>query len=153
VDTEKTVWNRRPDFGKIWNVPFRRLDDRIRELCSALTSAKEYELLPLISELKSALRQRTETVRKLAAAKLARPGYQEPQEGRCQRSTHPDGRVFWSFTWSPPVQKTMPSVPNSSICNRPAQLEIGNANEDSIVANVQPLMSAEQNPPVAQRAA
>ena len=153
MDTEKTVWNRYRDFGKIWNVPFRRLDDRICELCSALSSAREYELLPLISELRSALRQRTETVRKLAASKLARPGYQEPQEGRCQRSTYPDGRVFWSFTWSPPVQKTMSPVPCSSICDRLGQLEIGNTNEGGTVANVQPLMSAEQDPPAAQHAA
>jgi hypothetical protein len=58
-----------------WNVPSRRLDDRIRELCHRVVSAsaEEGELEPLIEDLKSALREHNSRLRKLAAAKLANP--------------------------------------------------------------------------------
>jgi hypothetical protein len=54
-------------------VPSRRLDDRIRELCSKVVSADENDLEPLIEDLKSALREHNSRLRKLAAAKLANP--------------------------------------------------------------------------------
>ena len=59
----------RPPVG--CDVPFRRLEDRIRELCSRLVSAEDGDVEPLISELRSALREHNQQLRKLAAAKLA----------------------------------------------------------------------------------
>ena len=50
----------------------RRLEDRIRDLCSQVVSAKETELEPLISDLQAALHEHNARLRKLAAAKLAR---------------------------------------------------------------------------------
>ena len=52
-------------------VPSRRLEDRIRELCSRALSASGAELEPLISELQAALREHNSRLRKLAADKLA----------------------------------------------------------------------------------
>jgi HEAT repeat protein len=51
-------------------VPSRRLDDRIRRLCSKVTSASEEEAEPLLKELQSAIREKIESVRKLAARQL-----------------------------------------------------------------------------------
>ena len=48
----------------------RRLEDRIRELCAMAVTAEEPELERILSELQSALREHTERLRRLAAAKL-----------------------------------------------------------------------------------
>ena len=48
----------------------RRLEDRIRELCALAVSAQDSELESIFSSLQSALREHTERIRKLAAAKL-----------------------------------------------------------------------------------
>jgi hypothetical protein len=53
-------------------MPSRRLEDRIRDLCARVIAAPEDEVEPAISELKSALREHNERLRKLAAAKLTR---------------------------------------------------------------------------------
>jgi hypothetical protein len=50
----------------------RRLEDRIRVLCARTVSAPEAELAPIIAELKAALHEHTQRLRKLAAAKLLR---------------------------------------------------------------------------------
>lgn len=50
----------------------RRLEDHIRNLCAKVIAAREDEIEPAISELKSALREHNERLRKLAAAKLTR---------------------------------------------------------------------------------
>jgi hypothetical protein len=47
-----------------------RLEDRIRELCAQAVSAQDSDLESIFSELQSALREHTERIRKLAAAKL-----------------------------------------------------------------------------------
>jgi hypothetical protein len=48
----------------------RRLEDRIRELCAQAVSAEEPELEIVLAELQAALREHTERLRRLAAAKL-----------------------------------------------------------------------------------
>jgi len=48
----------------------RRLEDRIRELCAQAVSAQDSELDEIFSALQLALREHTEKIRKLAAAKL-----------------------------------------------------------------------------------
>ena len=58
----------------------RRLEDRIRDLCAKTVSAPEDELGPIISELKAALREHTQRLRKLAAAKLIRKNGPTPPD-------------------------------------------------------------------------
>ena len=53
-------------------MPSRRLEDRIRQLCAKAVAAPESDLEPVITELKLALHEHTERLRKLAALKLAR---------------------------------------------------------------------------------
>jgi hypothetical protein len=53
-------------------MPPRRLEDRIRQLCAKAVAAPESDLEPVITELKVALHEHTERLRKLAALKLAR---------------------------------------------------------------------------------
>jgi hypothetical protein len=53
-------------------MPFRRLEDRIHELCRKLLTAQDSpELDAIFSELRSALHEHAERLRKLAARKLA----------------------------------------------------------------------------------
>ena len=66
------AWNMRAvAFSLI--VPTRRLEDRIRQLCAdaVAASASASDLEPVITELKVALHEHTERLRKLAASKLA----------------------------------------------------------------------------------
>ena len=59
------------------HTPRRRLDDRIRDLCSRLVQTDDGQFQQLLHELKGALREHNNRLRKLAAAKLAdrlRPG-------------------------------------------------------------------------------
>lgn len=49
-------------------------DDRIRELCTKVLSARDSEVDRAISELQAALREHTERARQLSAATLARLG-------------------------------------------------------------------------------
>jgi hypothetical protein len=51
-------------------MPSRRLEDRIRDLCARVVSAKETEFEPLISDLQTALREHNGRLRQLAADKL-----------------------------------------------------------------------------------
>ena len=53
-------------------MPSRRLEDRIRQLCAKAVAAAESDLEPVITELKLALHEHTERLRKLAALKLTR---------------------------------------------------------------------------------
>jgi hypothetical protein len=48
----------------------RRLEDRIRELCAMAVRSEQPELEIILSELQAALREHTERLRRLAAAKL-----------------------------------------------------------------------------------
>jgi hypothetical protein len=51
-------------------VPFRRLEDRIRRLCAEAVVASATDLDSVITDLKVALHEHTESLRKLAASKL-----------------------------------------------------------------------------------
>jgi NAD(P)H-hydrate repair Nnr-like enzyme with NAD(P)H-hydrate dehydratase domain len=52
--------------------PFRRLEDRIGELCTkAVATTHDSEFSSILEELREALRSHTERVRKLAEAKLS----------------------------------------------------------------------------------
>lgn len=51
-------------------MPSQRLDDRIRELCSKVVDTRDGELEPLLTKLKTALREHTVQMRKLAAESL-----------------------------------------------------------------------------------
>jgi hypothetical protein len=51
-------------------VPSRRLDDRIRDLCSRITTAPPEHMHRLVKELQSAIHEKIEVIRKLAASKL-----------------------------------------------------------------------------------
>jgi hypothetical protein len=48
-----------------------RLEDRIRTLCADVVGAEDDHLEPSLTELKAALHEHTERLRKVAAAKLA----------------------------------------------------------------------------------
>jgi hypothetical protein len=61
---------------------FRRLEDRIRELCALAVSAEEPELEIVLAELQAALREHTERLRRLAAAKLTTLDENAQQERR-----------------------------------------------------------------------
>lgn len=60
----------------------RRLEDRIRELCALAVRAEEPRLEIILSELQSALREHTERLRRLAAAKLTMLDENVQQERR-----------------------------------------------------------------------
>jgi len=51
-------------------VPSRRLEDRIRELCSKALVADDAELGPIVRELRESLHEHADRLRKLAAQKL-----------------------------------------------------------------------------------
>jgi hypothetical protein len=53
-------------------MPSRRLEDRIRELCTKVIDADERHFGPILSNLKSALSEHTARLRQFAAAKLTR---------------------------------------------------------------------------------
>jgi hypothetical protein len=61
---------------------FRRLEDRIRELCAMAVTAEQPELEIILAELQSALREHTERLRRLAAAKLTMLDENVQQERR-----------------------------------------------------------------------
>jgi DNA repair exonuclease SbcCD ATPase subunit len=135
----------------IWLVPFRRLVDRIRELGSKLGALRENQLEPflrsVLSELKSALRQNTERLRKLAAAKRSKTVRGRPRKRHYRRSIYADGKGFWSSTWT---RATPPMVLKCSICNRPLPAEGGRADEDGKMVHgvcyIQRLVEAQGDP-------
>lgn len=61
---------------------FRRLEDRIRELCARTLVARGPELEQIFSELKSALHEHSEQLRKSAGIKLVRRELDAPPERR-----------------------------------------------------------------------
>lgn len=52
------------------------LDNHIRQLCIKVVRANDDDLEPAVSELKAALREHNDTLRKFAAAKLVISGSQ-----------------------------------------------------------------------------
>jgi hypothetical protein len=53
-------------------VPSRRIDDRIRDLCAKVASSQANDYEPTLLELKAALRQHTDRLRKMAVESLAK---------------------------------------------------------------------------------
>jgi hypothetical protein len=70
ASTKITRLTSRIPIQQCWKVLSRRLDDRIRSLCSKVTSASEDEVEPLLKELQSAIREKIESVRRLAVRQL-----------------------------------------------------------------------------------
>jgi hypothetical protein len=70
----------------VCRVPSRRLEDHIIELCAKVIVAPETELEPVLSELKTALREHNVKLRRLAAEKLTgvEPALSERQAIRQQ---------------------------------------------------------------------
>lgn len=56
----------------LYRVPSRRIDDRIRDLCAKVASSEGNDYEPVLSELKAALREHTDRLRKMAAERLAK---------------------------------------------------------------------------------
>jgi len=65
-----------------FDVPYRRLDDRIRHLCRLALTAPDEELESVFSELKLALREHTERLRKLLTIKLVHRNGDHPPDRR-----------------------------------------------------------------------
>jgi hypothetical protein len=122
LSTGNPVWKGCPASCSICLVPFFDLDDRIRELCAKIAAAREAEvepvLRPVFFELKFALHQHAEQLRRLAAGVLPRAMSEQPNEGRCRRSIDANGRVYWTFTWSRPAQGAISPQSQSAPCPR-----------------------------------
>jgi len=131
LSTGNPVWKGCPASCSICFVPFFDLDDRIRELYAKIAAAREAEvepvLRPVFFELKFALHQHAEQLRRLAAGVLPRAMSEQPKEGRCRRSMDADGRVYWTFTWSRPAPGAIPAVPKRPL---PAQPGMGKGDEE-----------------------
>ena len=52
-------------------MPFRRLDDRIRELCRQAVTADDASIAAVLSELRSAMHEHIQHLRKMAVQPLA----------------------------------------------------------------------------------
>jgi hypothetical protein len=59
----------------LWNVSQHRLDDRVRQLCAKVVASSDHEIGSSIAELKAALREHNERLRKLAFDQLSRLWY------------------------------------------------------------------------------
>ena len=55
----------------LWLVPSRRLNDRIRQLCREAAAADDTNFAGVLSELRSALHEHTQRLRKMAVQQLA----------------------------------------------------------------------------------
>jgi len=112
-------------------VPILEPDDRIRERCAKMAAAREAEAEPVLRpgffELKFALRQHAEQLRRLAAGVLPRAVSEQPKEGRCRRSVDANGRVYWTFTWSGPAPGAVPAIPKRPLSSQPG---IGKGDEE-----------------------
>ena len=60
----------------------RRLEDRIRILCSRALTAADHELAPILAELQAALREHSERLRRIAILKLTGIKGEMPPERR-----------------------------------------------------------------------
>ncbi|PYX70086.1 MAG: hypothetical protein DMG78_19950 [Acidobacteria bacterium] len=56
----------------LYRVPSRRIDDRIRDLCAKVARSDGNDYEPTLSELKAALREHTDGLRKMAVESLAK---------------------------------------------------------------------------------
>ena len=60
----------------------RRLEDRVRELCSKALAARDHELTAILAELQAALHEHSERLRQIAILKLAGIKGELPPERR-----------------------------------------------------------------------
>jgi len=73
-----------------WVVPSRRLDDRIRDLCAKIITASENEQEFIQKQLQSAIREKIQQLRKMAADKLL--DGRDRSNGQAEDSDRPDRR-------------------------------------------------------------
>lgn len=66
-------------------MPSRRLNDRIRELCVKAVSAPTSEVDSVLEELKAALAEHTQRLRKMAAKKLVSDGGWRKKDDRSEK--------------------------------------------------------------------
>jgi hypothetical protein len=69
----------------------RRLEDRIRELCTRATTAREPELTTVLGELQGAIHEHVERIRKMAANQMIGPATQLPTP-RSQRGNQKNSK-------------------------------------------------------------
>ena len=82
-NTQTTGWTRFFDtVHSFVEVPSRRLEDRIRELCHKAVTANDSELAQVISELQSSLRDHAERLRQMVILKLSNRRDDHPPERR-----------------------------------------------------------------------
>jgi hypothetical protein len=82
-NTQTTGWTRFFDtVHSLTEVPSRRLEDRIRELCHKAVTANDPELADVISELQSCLRDHAERLRQMMILKLSNRRVDHPPERR-----------------------------------------------------------------------
>jgi hypothetical protein len=82
-DTQTTGWTQFFDtLHSLVEVPSRRLEDRIRELCHEAVTAKDPELHDVISELQTCLHDHAERLRQMMILKLANRRDDHPPERR-----------------------------------------------------------------------
>jgi hypothetical protein len=60
-------------------VPYRRLEDRIRDLCAQALTAEDAEMEAIFGALQLALREHVERLRKLAALNLTKASSLPPE--------------------------------------------------------------------------
>jgi hypothetical protein len=71
----------------------RRLDDRIRHLCSQVTEASNGELEAVLQELLSAIHEKIERLRSMAAHQLL---HRKPaRDRRASPPSEPSGANYW----------------------------------------------------------
>ena len=65
------LYRKRQNAVALCRVPYRRLEDRIRDLCSKAIASDDSEFASVMSELRSAMREHIEKIRTLAVRQLA----------------------------------------------------------------------------------
>jgi hypothetical protein len=68
-----------------WVVPYRRLEDRIRELCAKALTAQDAEMESIFVALQSALHEHAKRLRRLAATNLTSVERNQPPDRRAQQ--------------------------------------------------------------------
>jgi hypothetical protein len=76
--TRFAVWSQRILPVSTPGMRARRLEDRVRELCGQAAVAQEPELNPILMELRSALREHTERMRRKALERLVSGAAKRP---------------------------------------------------------------------------
>jgi hypothetical protein len=85
TNTTNTVWVSLSGWCTLGDVPYRRLEDRIRELCAKALTAQDAEMEAIFVALQLALREHAERLRRLAATNLTSAEKNQPPERRAQQ--------------------------------------------------------------------